>query len=238
MLTSWDDGHLVRYRAERPTIQDNFGVFADRRASELAGAYFDAREEEAAYRAAQRLGARYVIATVAGSGQRKQPHLLSVGQRAWRFLGSSAVISQGPYLPGRRAAALARHRLIWLGDGAGDRPAVGAPQGNRVAVFEIVPGAWVEGQAEEDMAVVFELPLASAAGSFTYQARTRATADGRYEIRLPYPTDARFSPLWAAAGAYAVRSGGQSDELQVRESDVQAGARVSGPRFPRRSSPR
>ncbi|MGH7287619.1 MAG: hypothetical protein ACREI8_06325 [Myxococcota bacterium] len=64
VLTSWDDGHLVRDRAERPTIQDNFGVFGDRRASELAGAYFDARDEEAAYRAAQRLGARYVFATL------------------------------------------------------------------------------------------------------------------------------------------------------------------------------
>ena len=71
----------MRYRAERPTVQDNFGSFADRRAYELAPDYFDVEDEELAYRTAQELGARYTIATAQGSGQALPP-LAAVGRPA------------------------------------------------------------------------------------------------------------------------------------------------------------
>ena len=230
ILAPWDDGHIVRYRAERPVIQDNFAIFGNRRAFELAGAYFAATDEEEAYRIAQQLRARYAIATYSGSGQTPSSEVASVGQRAWRLLGSSATIRLGPQLS-LQVAALAHHRLVWFGDGAGNQPSVGvgAPKMDRVAIFEIVPGAWVEGEADRDAPVTVELELSSPKGRFTYRALIQASADGHYGVRLPYPTDARFSRHTQAAPAYIVRSSGKSEHLEVPEAEVRAGGTLTGP---------
>ena len=219
VLTSWDDGHLVRYRAERPTVQDNFGSFGDRRAYELAASYFDTEDEEAAYRVAQQLGARYALATVQGSGQTASPSPRSVAQRMWRLLGSANSSS----------AALARHRMIWIRAQPGKSREVGGAPPDRVAIFEIVPGAKIEGEAAPGALLDFEILLATRGGHVRYRAHTRASADGRYAIRLPYPTDRPVSSEVRAAGPYQIRSGAVRRELALRETDVRAGATVSGP---------
>jgi hypothetical protein len=219
VLTSWDDGHLVRYRAERPTVQDNFGSFADRRAYELAAHCFDVEDEEVAYRTAHELGARYTIATAQGSGQALPPPPQSVGRRLWRLLGNGS-----PDVP-----ALARHRLLWAGDLSGEPCAIGAPASDRAAVFEIVPGAWVEGEAEAGARVEIELRLGCGAGQVPYVASATASQAGRYGIRLPYATDTTVSTEVRAEGPYRVRSGERSGELRLREADIRAGATVSGP---------
>ena len=36
VLCSWDAGHMVRYRARRPLVQDNFGVYGGRENYEAA----------------------------------------------------------------------------------------------------------------------------------------------------------------------------------------------------------
>jgi len=228
VLTSWDDGHLVRYRAERPTVQDNFGSFADRRAYELAPGYFDALDEEVAYRTAVELGARYTVATVQGSGQALPPSPQSIGRRLWRWLGNA----------GSDSPALARHRLLWVGDLSGQPRAIGTPALDRVAVFEIVPGAWVEGEAEAGARVALELRLRCGAGHIRYGAAATASPEGRYGIRLPYPTDAPVSPEVRAEGPYRVRSGGKRGELQLPEADIQAGSTVPGPSLRARVRPR
>ena len=224
VLTSWDDGHLVRYRAERPTVQDNFGSYADRRAYDLARSYFDAVDEEEAYRIAQELGARYTVATRDGSGQTFGPSPHSVGQRLWRRLGNGAADTSGGASP-----ALGRHRLIWVADLSGRARDVQAPAADRVALFEIVPGAWIKGAARPGERVGFELPLRAGAGQVWYRAHAEASADGRYQLRLPYPTDAPVSREVRAAGVYRVEAGGRSAAFELREADVRAGATLSGP---------
>jgi hypothetical protein len=219
VLTSWDDGHLVRYRAERPTVQDNFGSFADRRAYELARDYFDVEDEEVAYRTALELGARYTIASAQGSGQALPPSPKSVGRRLWRLLGNA-----GPDSP-----ALARHRLLWVGALSREPRPSGVPAPDRVAIFEIVPGAWVEGEAEPGARVELELRLSRGVGHVRYDASATASREGRYGVRLPYPTDAPVSTEVRAEGPYQVRSGGRSGALDLREADVRAGATVRGP---------
>jgi dolichyl-diphosphooligosaccharide--protein glycosyltransferase len=230
VLTPWDVGHLVRHRAERPTVQDNFGAFGDPRAFDLARDYFDAEDEEAAFRVAAELGARYTIATREGSGQTFGPSPHSVGQRLWRRLGNGAPAGSGsPATPGSGSPALGRHRLVWVGDRSGRPRDVERPAPDRVAVFELVPGARVAGRAAPGAEVVFELSLRAGRGRFPYRARTVASREGRYELRLPYPTDAPVSAEVGATGAYRVRSGGRSAALDVREADVRAGAAVAGP---------
>jgi asparagine N-glycosylation enzyme membrane subunit Stt3 len=219
VLTSWDDGHLVRYRAERPTVQDGFGSYADRRAYELAARYYDTEDEEAALRVARELGARYAFATSQGSGQSLAPSPRSVAQRLWRRLGSA-----GPEGP-----ALARHRLLWL------QPlpeAAGSRERDRVALFELVEGAVVEGDAAPGARVSAELSLATSLGPVRWRADTHASEAGRYALRLPYATDAadaRASAEVRATGTYRLRAGAARGTLALRDEDVRAGARVAGP---------
>jgi len=224
VLTNWGDGHLVRYRAERPTVQDNFGIFADRRAFDLAREYFESEDEEAAYRAALALGARYTVATQHGSGQLRQRSPHSVGQRLWQRLGNGA-----PAGAGTGSAALARHRLLWVGDLSGRARDVRRPAPDRVAVFEIVPGSRIVGDASPGERVRFELELQAGAGRVWYRAGTRASHTGRYEIRLPYPTDTAVSPEVGARGAYRVRGEARSAAFELAEADVRAGATRTGP---------
>jgi dolichyl-diphosphooligosaccharide--protein glycosyltransferase len=223
VLSAWDVGHLVRYRAERPTVQDNFGSYADPRAFDLARDYYDALDEEAAYRVAQELGARYVLATREGSGQTLGPSPHSVGQRLWRRLGNGA-----PDAAGAGSPALARHRLLWVRNPADGAPGA-APAPDRVALFEIVPGARVVGAASPGAKVSVELELRAGPGRVWYRARTETSPEGRYELRLPYPTDAAVSREVEALGPYRVRVESRSAELEVPEADVRAGATLPGP---------
>ena len=63
---------------------------------------------------------------------------------------------------------------------------------------------------------------------FTYTSRTHADADGRYLIRLPYPTE-RYSPSVDVGAHYRFESAGVKGELVVREVDVKSGSVVIGP---------
>jgi hypothetical protein len=77
--------------------------------------------------------------------------------------------------------------------------------------------------------VSVELVLRAGAGRVWYRARTEASAAGRYELRLPYPTDTPVSREVEAIGLYRVRVDDRSAELEVREADVRAGAMLLGP---------
>jgi hypothetical protein len=98
-----------------------------------------------------------------------------------------------------------------------------------VAIFEIVPGAWVEGEAGPGARVEIELRLRRGADHVRYGASATASQEGRYGIRLPYPTDVPVSTEVRAEGPYSLRSGGRSGALELREADVEAGATVRGP---------
>jgi hypothetical protein len=77
--------------------------------------------------------------------------------------------------------------------------------------------------------VSIELRLGCWPGHIRYGAAATASPEGRYGIRLPYPTDAPVSTEVRAEGPYRVRSGDRSAEIVLREADVRAGATVAGP---------
>lgn len=224
ILAAWGDGHRIRYRAERPVVQDNFGIYGGRKNYELAGAYYRATDEERAYAIAQELGVRYVFATWRGSGQDRVRaidalgrvrELLDAGSMTRRLALGLGGASQMRGLP-----ALARHRMVYL---------VGEAN-RRVALFEVVRGALVTGSAPPGEDLSFELKLRNEPGvSRLYRARTQASSDGRYQLRLPYATDARAASSVRATGPYRVRCGDRSWELAVSEDDVLEGRALDGP---------
>jgi asparagine N-glycosylation enzyme membrane subunit Stt3 len=99
-----------------------------------------------------------------------------------------------------------------------------------VRIFEAVPGARLTGSAQPSSHVVARINLVAHSGTLrpvTYS--TLADSDGRYELRLPYPTDQPMSPAEGTIevrGAYHVTVDGQTIEVQVSEADIQAGREV------------
>ena len=210
ILAAWGDGHRIRYRAERPVVQDNFGVYGGRKNYERAGAYYRTTDEEEAFAIARELEARYVFATWRGSGQDRTPVPGSMTKRLALGLGARM----------RGMPALARHRLVYL---AGEAQ-------RRVALFEVVPGALVTGSAPAATAVSFALRLHNERGpSLWYRAQAQASASGRYELRLPYATETGAATSIHAAGRYRIRCGDHSSRLTVSEDDVTEGRELAGP---------
>jgi asparagine N-glycosylation enzyme membrane subunit Stt3 len=209
VLSAWGHGHQLRYYAERPMVEDNFGPYAGGAGFEQARAYYASRDEAAGTEIADRLGARYVVAAPQGSGQ------------SWPERGSLATrlaLSPGVPLP-----ALSRHRLVFVADDSdlarepGRRPWT-------VAVYEVVQGARIVGRAPAASRVSFELSLPVGSGPpLRYRASAAVAATGDYEIRLPYPSE----------DGYVVQSGPRSETLVLSEADVREGRTVSGPSFER-----
>lgn len=120
--------------------------------------------------------------------------------------------------------------MIWVRAPREPRAAGGVPP-DRVVIFEIVPGAWVEGEAPPGAGIEVELVLVAGSGRVRYRAHAETGPGGSFGIRLPYPTDTPVSPEVRAAGAYELRAAGQNRRLELREADVRAGATVRGPSF-------
>jgi hypothetical protein len=216
VLGAWGQGHVLRYYSERPMVQDNFGPWGGRSGFDAAREYFESRDEEHAVEIAARLGARYVVATQMGSGQRA-PEEGSLARR----LTPVPVMGGGLGFRDAPEQALARHRLVFvseemgLGRGRREPPL-------RVAVYEIVQGARVVGRAPGEAAVEFEV-LVRVPGRppLRYAARAPVDAAGGYELRLPYPSE----------DGYAVRSGARRASLTLSLADVREGRTVRGPSF-------
>ena len=68
-----------------------------------------------------------------------------------------------------------------------------------------------------------------------YRASSRASAAGRYALRLPYATDrgepAGASCCTAATSAYRLEVGGHSARVEISEAQVQSGDPILGPDF-------
>jgi asparagine N-glycosylation enzyme membrane subunit Stt3 len=231
VLAAWGDGHVLRYVAERPVVQDNFGDDVGERGFALAEQYFAQTSESAALAIAEQLRARYVIVRGAGSGHAQGYAAGSLLKRLHKLRGTEGSLSEGDAAPGVNVPALARHRLIY-----DERAAGGASDGSRprYKIFEIVPGARITGRAAPQADVRAELRINLALrGRMFYASTTRAGADGRYELRVPYandpPAGAGADELVRPGRAYRLSSAGREVEIAVSDTQVRSGARVEAP---------
>jgi dolichyl-diphosphooligosaccharide--protein glycosyltransferase len=206
VLAAWGLGHLVRYVAERPMVQDNFGVYGGREGFEAAERYYAATNEPDAVEIARGLSARYVYADGTGSGHSQGYTSTSLAARLLTF---------GEGVGGNVSGPLVHHRLRW-------ETRTGYP----LRIFEIVEGANVEGLAAPNTRVVARLVLRGKS-TFGYQWATSAQSDGRYSLRLPYATGERG--VIATGNQYSIASGGREASLAVPEEAVLTGRTLAGP---------
>ena len=224
-------GHLLRYRSERPMIQDNFGPYAGRRSFDSAWAYYAETDEAVAIEILEGLGVRYVLGGAGGAGSMTGLEPEAMAYRLWRQFGSTVSLRDGGSLPG-----LSRHRMIFHTHTAPPEKRLRSPGELRrfesLGVWEIVPGAQIEGHAEPGAAIRLSLDLVTTSNArLVYRRRAVADERGRYIFVVPYPTDVRFSPDVLAADAYRIESSGSSKEFTVREKDVLSGAVLRGPKL-------
>jgi asparagine N-glycosylation enzyme membrane subunit Stt3 len=226
VLAAWGDGHVLRYVAQRPVVQDNFGDDVGVRNFALAEAYFAQESEEQALRIARELRVRYVLVRASGSGHSAGYGARSQFARLYELRGAEGVFGGAPGAREQRIRALAHHRLIFdaeavAGLSAGSRPSY--------KIFEIVPGARIAGRALPGAEVRAELRIAlGRRGRIAFSITALADADGRYELVVPYandPTDREIRP----ARAYRLRSGGREASLAVSDAEVLGGAQIEAP---------
>ena len=230
VLAAWDDGHVLRYVAQRPVVQDNFGDDVGEQGFALAEAYFAETSEPAALRIAERLRARYVVVRAAGSSHSAGYAARSLLKRLNRLHGTEGNLRAGDAAPAEHVGALTQHRLIFDA-----RAARGPSGGGRPSykIFEIVPGARIAGRARPLAEVRAELRIAfGRRGGMRYSSTTRAGADGRYEIVVPYANDLPGDEMEDEVRprrAYRLRSDGREVAVSVSDTHVRSGARVEAP---------
>ena len=220
VLGPWGWGHTLRYAAQRPMVQDNFGDDVGTEGWDAAEAYFRAESEFAGLAVLERLRVRYVVVGPTGSGHGKGYPPASLFSRLRRQDGGPAPASSGESLLG--ASSLSRHRLVYESEPLGG---AGAPP--YVKLFEVVPGARLVGSAEPGAVVEARLGLRTGRRELRFVARAAADAGGRYSLVLPYASGAGGEV--ESAAHYELRSGGKVAEASVTEEQVQRGERVEAP---------
>lgn len=226
VLCSWDAGHMVRYRAQRPLVQDNFGVYGGRENYEAAGRYYEARDEAVAVAILRDMGVRYVLADRQGTGRAEPYAADTMTYRLAHAFGSALDATAGrPETP-----ALRHHRLIWHQRSQGERTMAAEPPGFALGIWERVEGARVVGFAAPGERVEARLRLETSQGRVhRLRSVARSDAAGRYELILPYPTDVRFSDAVEAVGPWQIDGESRGARLELPEAAVQAGSEVAGP---------
>ena len=205
------NGHLIEYVGRRPTVTNNFGDDIGAENYRLVQRYFAARSEAEAEAIANDLGARYVVATLAGPRKPRS--------------GPVPILRQ---LADEDGQGLGGHRLVFeaSGIGPGARPSDPIPK-----VFERVAGARITGMATPGEPVTADLELRTNRGRrILYRARTITGPEGRYILRLPY-ANTGGQGLVQTASHYRVRSQGVEDQIRVDERQVVHGDSTAGPNF-------
>lgn len=223
VLAPWHLGHVIKYVGRRPTVVDNFGDDVGADGWAWSGHYYESSELEIL----DALGARRVRYVVAQRGHLfldEPPGLGTLHHSLYHLDGSRFLPEPNTALP--EVPALTRHRLVYE-----TQPVFrDEPEATSLyKVYEVVPGVSVEGEAPPGTPITFELVLrTNRKRRIEWEAGTRAAADGRYRMHLPYAT------LGAPPGVrphpfYRVSCPGEERPLRVGEAQIQQGQELSGP---------
>jgi len=217
VLAPWHLGHVLKYKARRPVVVDNF-------AADVGGGGLDwslnvlAMEESAAVAALEGSRIRYVVVEPRLPQGLKQAPRRSLVRSLLFFNGSErGATASTPMVP-----ALTRFRIVYPLGPAPPKP---------YRVYELVTGALLEGNAAPGQRVLLELPLYhDTRRVVSYRASARADAEGRYAFRVPYTTVSEDGGRGGRLAArYRLRSQGRKARVGVSEDDVTTGNRVAVP---------
>ena len=230
ILSWWDYGNWILYLSERPVVANNFQAGA-----RDAALFFLSEDEVEAVAIAERRDARYV-ATDAKMVYSKLPaiaHWADEDPKSYitiyphrdlvtydhkkRFLGT--ILARLHLLD---CSNLGHFRLVFESNNS-----VGLIFPTKeVKVFERVNGATISGTTPYEKPMGAILEMTSNQGRWFQYYNSAIPVDGRYEITVPYSTDATTGTR--AMGPYMVGPvedfiGGDFREVEVTEEDVLSG---------------
>ncbi len=228
ILAPWGIGHVLEYIGRRPTVTNNFGDDIGREQFLLAQEYYRV-DESRALEIADRLNVKYVVATSNLGFLAQRPASDSILAALHQFDGSEYKVARNgsrDWIP-----AMMQHRLIyeWMPN------ASRAKDQFRFKVFEIVPGARLVGRAAPGAEISLALSLETTQKrKFSYAARTTASEDGLYTLRVPYSNstlqhESQVTSTARPGYRYELGCNGERSFVRVSEEAVLNGKDVLAP---------
>lgn len=233
IMSWWDYGNYILYRAERPAVANNFQTGV-----EDAALFFVSQDEASANAIMDKLNAKYVMldyrmgspysgvsrgvfenmAYLAGEDPMSYHNdtaantTMSGNIKYYNTLYSRLfnLDGCGGYVSGCPIDSLEHYRLLYITAGV-----------DPVMVLEYVKGAMITGKVDPGSTVELRLKLASPYGQRTYYSHTEAGPDGRYAFVAPYPTSS--SSFIKTGVAYSITCGSFSSRVEVPESAIVGG---------------
>ncbi|HTY91593.1 MAG TPA: oligosaccharyl transferase, archaeosortase A system-associated [Methanocella sp.] len=246
IMSWWDYGNYILYRAERPAVANNFQTGIDD-----AAHFFIAQDEASASAIMDKRNAKYVMLDFrlgspwAGASYgvfENMPYL--VGEDTGSYHAS--YVLPEPYgsqtmLDGSDKYYNTMYSRLYYNDGLGGKDPLGhdtfglqhyrmiytTSGTDPVKVFEYVKGATITGTAPPGAIVKARLNVTFEDGAHTYYAEAVTGVDGNYSLVVPYPTSATTGTT-VTQSAYILTSGASSAEVQVPASAVDNGEAVAG----------
>ena len=229
IMSWWDYGNYILYRAERPAIANNFQT-----GIENASRFFIAPNETAADDIMDNVSARYVMADnrmgspyagVSDGIFESMPYLAGDDPNSYHMRVNASAVTVSPKYydsmyaklfdfdgcgyksgSGNVTGGLGHYRLIYATNGT-----------DPVKVFEYVKGADITGTASPGSEVELSMDLSLPDGERTYYGTAMADSDGYYRFIVPYPS---------SNGTYAIRSGNTVSHAEVPENAIESGSTV------------
>lgn len=203
VLANHQLGHFINLWAERPAIASTFSqrpVHQD--ANARAAAVLASTSDDGAHALARDTGARYVLVT---------PIDVLLGQPGFdrpRSTLTHLLEHGGMETPDRPATSHFR----WVFDSVEQRERAGG--GSYARLFEVVPGASLQGAASPRAAVVASTEVTVGTQRVPYRLRAHADPTGAFSVVVAYP------------GTYRVEADGRTWTVSVEEEQVSTGAQV------------
>ena len=229
IMSWWDYGNYILYRAQRPAVANNFQT-----GIENASRFFIAPNETAADAIMDNCSARYVMADnrmgspYAGVSYgifESMPYLVGDDPNSYHMRVNASALRVSPKYyntmyarlfdfdgcgyksgSGNVTGGLEHYRLIYTTNGT-----------DPVKVFEYVKGANIIGMAAPGSNVELSLNLSLPDGKRTYYGTTMAGSDGSYRFIVPYSS---------SDGIYAIRYSSTVSPVKVSENAVEGGSTV------------
>jgi oligosaccharyl transferase (archaeosortase A-associated) len=239
IMSWWDYGNYILYRAERPARANNFQT-----GIKDAANFFVAGDEEAANAIMDSNDLRYVMldyrmgspwggvqygifddmAYLAGDDPMSYRDNaaasanMSANDKYYNSMYSRLFYGDacGGGFSGYAIAPLEHYRLLYVTDGV-----------DPVKVFEYVKGATISGRADPGSTVELKLKIATPYGQWMYSNDTEAGTDGLYSFVVPYHTSS--SLFVRTDDFYSITCGSLSTSVAVPESAVLGGATIQVP---------
>ncbi len=229
VMSWWDYGNWILYIAKRPVVANNFQTGIDD-----AARFFTEPDEKTANEILNKRRVRYIITDAQMLKLKFNSIALMAGKKPGDYYEIKTVSDMGAIRSVNNENkkffdTMLSQLHVFDGNGLGhyrlvfesNLTAIKSPDIKYVKIFEYVPGATISGRAG-DGEVKATLDIVTNQGRAFVDTWKTTSSNGRYEIKVPYPTlGGKYDTR--ASGDYIIQNGNISTKVSVSEQDIQEG---------------